>query len=194
MKDKTVMIGALTLASLFVTSGLAVGAVGGVFGRDDVYVPPPPLATADLQQGDSYTAEPVTRAVVVPPSPTWRVADVTAPRPQPTFAAVDAVAAELPAPEPPPGPAEPPAVEPPAVEQATVEPVAPTTVTIPPSPPAEPPVAQAPVATAPPAAPAPPVATAPPVAAERPPQPPAVTTTTTTRPVVTMPPITTRPR
>ncbi|NLG55153.1 MAG: hypothetical protein GX542_05830 [Rhodococcus sp.] len=173
MKDKTVLTGAAALATLFITSGLAFGAGGGAFGSTHTYVQAHPLTSPRSQYTEVYLAQPANNPVYIPPTPTWQIAPLTTQRPRPTFTVVEVTD------------------EPEATE--TTQPGAPT-ITIPPTAPA-------------PALPAPP---APTPAPEYPALPNPVDTTPgdidlaappsdsevieTLRPVITIPPVTTRPQ
>ncbi|MEN0139808.1 MAG: hypothetical protein AAGC80_31960 [Rhodococcus sp. (in: high G+C Gram-positive bacteria)] len=184
MDDRTVAIGALAIATVSAVSGLMIGAAGGAFGSRGPAVVPPPLTSEGLQAAGPYSAAPATFQVFVPPTPTWQMAELTTPRavtlttePAPVTTA------------PPPAPSTTPAPPPPPPVRTTVAPPPP-----PPPPtislaPVTTPVTRPPVVTAtvpPPAAVAPSVGAAPTLAP--------TTTTTTTRPVITIPPVTTRPR
>lgn len=186
MDDRTVAIGALAIAAVSAVSGLMVGAAGGVFDSSNAYVAPPPLSSEGLQAAGAYSAEPATYQVFVPPTPTWQMADLTTPRAIPVTT------------EPAPTTTLPPAAAPlPPAPVATIVPR--PTVEV--APVIQPPVARAPVTqtpvTQPPATRAPVITTteAPDArAAAGIPAQPAPTTTTTTRPVITIPPVTTRPQ
>ncbi|QSE93976.1 hypothetical protein I1A62_14665 [Rhodococcus sp. USK10] len=182
MDDRTVAIGALAIATVSAVSGLMIGAAGGAFGSHGPAVAPPPLSSEGLQAAGPHSAEPATFQVFVPPTPTWQMAELTTPRavtlttePAPVTTA------------PPPAPSTTPAPPPPPPVRTTIAP---------PPPPPPPTISLAPVTTP---VTRPPVvttteATVPPQAAVAPTLAPTTTTTTTTRPVITIPPVTTRPR
>ncbi|MDV7353408.1 hypothetical protein R4282_10365 [Rhodococcus oxybenzonivorans] len=186
MDDRTVAIGALAIAAVSAVSGIMVGAAGGVFDSSNAYVAPPPLSSEGLQAAGAYSAEPATYQVFVPPTPTWQMADLTTPRAIPVTT------------EPAPTTTLPPAAAPlPPAPVATIVPR--PTVNV--APVIQPPVARAPVTQPPVTQPA--VTRAPVIttteapdarAAAGIPAQPAPTTTTTTRPVITIPPVTTRPQ
>ncbi|MCQ4122000.1 hypothetical protein [Rhodococcus tibetensis] len=183
MDDRTVAIGALAIATVSAVSGLMVGAAGGVFDSTNAYVAPPPLSSEGLQAAGAYSAEPATYQVFVPPTPTWQMAELTTPRAVPVTTEPAPTTTTLPPAAAPPPPAP---VVTTIVPRPTVS-VAPIT---------QPPVTRAPV-TQPPVTRAPVITTT-----EAPdariaagiPAPPAPTTSTTTRPVITIPPVTTRPQ
>ncbi|MGV9863586.1 hypothetical protein [Rhodococcus koreensis] len=182
MDDRTVAIGALAIATVSAVSGLMIGAAGGAFGSRGPTVVPPPLSSEGLQAAGPYSAEPATFQVFVPPTPTWQMAELTTPRvvtlptePAPVTTAPPPASSTTSAPPPPP-------------------PV--RTTLAPPPPPPPPTISLAPVTTP---VTRPPIvttteATVPPQAAVAPTLAPTTTTTTTTRPVITIPPVTTRPR
>lgn len=76
-------LGALAIAGFSVVSGLMVGAVGGAFGADTRTVEAPPLVQVGLQQASPVHTETASQ-ITVPPSPTWKVATPTTPRPHTT--------------------------------------------------------------------------------------------------------------
>lgn len=76
-------IGALAIAGFSVVSGILVGAVGGAFGTETRTVEAPPLVQVGLQQASLPQSQTV-NPVIVPPSPTWKVATPTTPRPTTT--------------------------------------------------------------------------------------------------------------
>ncbi|WP_072688253.1 hypothetical protein [Rhodococcus marinonascens] len=80
MDDRTVAIGALAVATFSVVFGLTIGATSGAFGIPGPPVLPPPITSEGLQAADPYIAETTTSQVFVPPTPTWRMADLTTPR------------------------------------------------------------------------------------------------------------------
>ncbi|KAB2581965.1 hypothetical protein BS297_28185 [Rhodococcus erythropolis] len=90
MKDRTVMIGAVAVAALSLTSGLVFGGAAGAFGSGGPVVKPPALVSsvsvesvAGIEPAAFYSSVAVP-TVVIPPTPTWRIADeTTAPRNQP---------------------------------------------------------------------------------------------------------------
>jgi len=90
MKDRTVMIGAVAVAALSLTSGLVFGGAAGAFGAGGPVVKPPTLVSsvsvesvAGIEPAAFYSSVAVP-TVVIPPTPTWRIADeTTAPRNQP---------------------------------------------------------------------------------------------------------------
>ncbi|MGW5152134.1 hypothetical protein [Rhodococcus koreensis] len=179
MDDRTVAIGALAIATVSAVSGLMIGAAGGAFGSRGPTVVPPPLSSEGLQAAGPYSAEPATFQVFVPPTPTWQMAELTTPRvvTLPTEPAPVTTA-------PPPAPSTTSAPPPPPPVRTTLAP---------PPPPPPPTISLAPVTTP---VTRPPIvttteATVPPQAAVAPTT---TTTTTTTRPVITIPPVTTRPR
>ncbi|UOT02342.1 hypothetical protein MPY17_25690 [Rhodococcus opacus] len=183
MDDRTVAIGALAIATVSAVSGLMIGAAGGAFGNRGPEVVPPPLTSEGLQAAGPYSAAPATFQVFVPPTPTWQMADLTTPRavtlttePAPVTTAPPPATSTTPAPPPPPPVRTTVAPPPPTISLAPVT----TPVT-------RPPVITTTEQTVPRIA-------APPTASPAEPTLPPVTTTTTTRPVITIPPVTTRPR
>ncbi|MBF6174564.1 hypothetical protein [Nocardia blacklockiae] len=98
-------VAAPALAAGAVSLGLVlVGSCG--LGQHDVYVTPPPLQ-ADLQSaptGRTTTSGTAGPGIVIPPSPTWRVA-INPPAPRRTLSGVPATST---GPEPVPPPGEPP--------------------------------------------------------------------------------------
>ncbi|WP_092807489.1 hypothetical protein [Rhodococcus globerulus] len=87
MRDRTVMVGALTVAGVSVASGFLFGGAAGAFGGGGPIVTPPALVStvtvdslADIEPASFYTSI-VVPTVVIPPTPTWQVApELTAPR------------------------------------------------------------------------------------------------------------------
>lgn len=184
MKDRTVAIGAFAFASFSVLSGLMVGVAGGAFGTYTAKVQPPPLAGSGLQLAGVHDT-PVAYQVVIPPTPTWQMAELTTPRPQPTTTSTVAQIAGSPS-----TPA--PTTDVPTVELPTSEP---STAT---SPTTEPIYTEAlttePSTTTVTTRPAPQIARE--AAGETPTEPaapPLTTTTAPSAPTITIPPITTRP-
>lgn len=176
MKDRTVLAGAGALAALLVTSGLAFGAGGGAFGNAHTYVAAVPLSTSELDAAQPYiAAQPAPQAVLIPPSPTWRIAPVTSQRPKPTYDIVDADRDAL--------SATPSAPTPPPVQPVTV-----------PIPPPSPEPVSAPIAVDPRSLPTPDPVEAAPEDVRRALPPADQEVAETLRPVITIPPITTRPR
>ncbi|MBC2639029.1 MULTISPECIES: hypothetical protein [unclassified Rhodococcus (in: high G+C Gram-positive bacteria)] len=181
MDDRTVAVGALAIATVSAVSGLMIGAAGGAFGSRGPAVVPPPLTSEGLQAAGTYQAEPAktTFQVFVPPTPTWQMAELTTPRavtlttePAPVTTA------------PPPAPSTTTTAPPPPPVRTTIVPPPIATVA-----PVTTPVTHAPVITTTEETMSTTEVTTPRIAAAPP-----VTTTTTTRPVITIPPITTRPR
>ncbi|OYD71354.1 hypothetical protein [Rhodococcus sp. OK302] len=103
MKDRTVMIGALTVAGVSVASGLVFGGAAGAFGASGPVVTPPSLVStvtadslADYEPAAFYSSIAVS-TIAIPPTPTWAVAaEATAPRNQPLTVDLD-VSATTPA-------------------------------------------------------------------------------------------------
>ncbi|ROZ44719.1 hypothetical protein EEB13_27535 [Rhodococcus sp. WS3] len=86
MRDRTVMVGALTVAGISVASGFLFGGAAGAFGGGPIVTPPALVSTvtvdslADIEPASFYTSI-VVPTVVIPPTPTWQVApELTAPR------------------------------------------------------------------------------------------------------------------
>ncbi|MFI6868694.1 hypothetical protein [Nocardia sp. NPDC050406] len=77
----TPMLGAVAAAGAVSLGLVLIGSCG--IGGEDTYVPPPPL-NADLQAAPTYSSADrsgtTTPVVVIPPSPTWRVASDQPPR------------------------------------------------------------------------------------------------------------------
>ncbi|WP_084385771.1 hypothetical protein [Rhodococcus sp. WMMA185] len=80
MNDRTVLIGALAVATISTVFGLTVGIAGGAFGNPGPPVLPPPITSEGLQSATPYATETATSEVVIPPTPTWRMADLTTER------------------------------------------------------------------------------------------------------------------
>lgn len=77
MRDKVIAISTVAIAGVAVVAGLTIGALGGAFddGGDKVQ---PPALRSDLSVAVTATSSSV---ITVPPSPTWRVATPTTPKP-----------------------------------------------------------------------------------------------------------------
>ncbi|MEV0948201.1 hypothetical protein [Rhodococcus sp. NPDC049939] len=76
MNDRTIAIGALAVATFSTVFGLTIGVAGGAFGSPGPPVLPPPITSKGLQSAVSHTSETTTSQVVIPPTPTWRMADL----------------------------------------------------------------------------------------------------------------------
>lgn len=77
MRDKVIAVSAVAIAGVAVTVGLTIGALGGAFADTTSTVQPPALRS-DLSS--AARAAPST-GILVPPSPTWKVAVPTTPKP-----------------------------------------------------------------------------------------------------------------
>lgn len=80
MRDKVIAVSAVAIAGVAVAVGLTIGAVGGAFTDTTTSVQPPALRS-DLSS--AARAAPST-GITVPPSPTWKVAVPTTPKPTTT--------------------------------------------------------------------------------------------------------------
>ncbi|WP_186628696.1 hypothetical protein [Rhodococcus sp. BP22] len=80
MRDKVIAVSAVAIAGVAVAVGLTIGALGGAFSDTTTTVRPPALRS-DLSS--AARAAPST-GILVPPSPTWKVAVPTTPKPTTT--------------------------------------------------------------------------------------------------------------
>ncbi|WP_256895646.1 hypothetical protein [Rhodococcus sp. 1163] len=80
MRDKVIAVSAVAIAGVAVAVGLTIGALGGAFSDTTTTVHPPALRS-DLSS--AVRAAPST-GILVPPSPTWKVAVPTTPKPTTT--------------------------------------------------------------------------------------------------------------
>lgn len=80
MRDKVIAVSAVAIAGVAVAVGLTIGALGGAFADTTTTVQPPALRS-DLSS--AARAAPST-GILVPPSPTWKVAVPTTPKPTTT--------------------------------------------------------------------------------------------------------------
>ena len=81
MRDKVIASAAVASAGLAVAVGLTIGALGGAFDDTSETVRPPALKSDSLS---SVEITPSSTIVIVPPSPTWQVAEPTTARPTTT--------------------------------------------------------------------------------------------------------------
>ncbi|CCQ13493.1 putative uncharacterized protein [Rhodococcus sp. AW25M09] len=81
MRDRMIAFAAVASAGVAVAVGLTIGAMGGAFDDTSQTVRPPALKSDNL---NSVSTTPTSTIVIVPPSPTWRVAEPTTPRPTTT--------------------------------------------------------------------------------------------------------------
>ena len=81
MENKTKVAGPLAAAGAVSLGLVLIGACG--IGQEDTYVPPPPIRSGPQAADDARHAEatsPTIAQVVIPPSPSWRMAPEPPPR------------------------------------------------------------------------------------------------------------------
>lgn len=95
MESSRTKIAGPVIAAGAVSIGLVLIGACGV-GRQDTYVPPPPLKAGEYAEPvvRESTTGPTTPKVVIPPSPTWRVAPANQQRPTPFAGFMSSTSAE----------------------------------------------------------------------------------------------------